>query len=108
LSYIADSQGRPVNGILLRLLTALEDIKETQRVQNSMLQSIMRRMKEKHEQAELPEGLLLPLRTMEELDAFEEKAEDKAFCNAVVSFSFVICVLHKVCDNFIQNLLPPF
>lgn len=72
--------------MLLRILTVLEEVKETQRVHSSMIQSALRRLSDQHEIPELPPGVDLPLRSLEELDIFEEKATEKAFCDAMVSF----------------------
>jgi hypothetical protein len=75
--------------MLLRILTVLEEVKETQRVHSSMIQSALRRLSEQYEPSELPPGVDLPLRSLEDLDAFEEKANEKTFCNAMVSFHWI-------------------
>ena len=87
----AESAGRQSTQLLLRVLTALEHVKETQRVQCGILQSILRRMNERHEPSELPQEAALPLRTMDDFDAFEEMAKDRAFADAVVSCSHNLC-----------------
>jgi hypothetical protein len=76
---------RQANGLMLRVLTVLVDLKETNRVHGSMLQVILRRLNEQHEQAELPSGIDRPLGTLEELDAFEEKAQEKGLRDVMVS-----------------------
>jgi len=48
--------GRNSVGLLVRVLTLLEEVKETQRVHGSMLQSVMRQLSTDKEQPTLPEG----------------------------------------------------
>jgi hypothetical protein len=55
----------------------------------------LRRLNEQHELPELPPGVDLPLRSLEELDTFEQKATEKAFCDALVSFNWTS-------DNYFQ------
>ena len=81
-----DSHERQANGLMLRILTSIEELKETQRIHGSMLQSILRRMNEQHDQHKLPSDVALPLRSLKELRVFEEKAKEKIFCDAMVSF----------------------
>lgn len=72
------------NTMMVRILTVLEELKETQRVHGSMLQSLLRKVNEQQETTELPKDTNLPLSTMEEFDCFEEKAQDSAFQTAMV------------------------
>ena len=82
--------------MLLRILTVLEEVKETQRVHSSMIQSALRHLSDQHELPELPSGVDLPLRSLEELDRFEEKASEKTFFDAMVIFLVLIteCRFH--------------
>ena len=71
--------------MMMQVLSVLSELKESQRVMVSMLQSILRQLDASHDQPELPSDLALPLGSLQELDRFEEKASQKAFFDALVS-----------------------
>lgn len=65
----------------------LEEIKETQRVQGNMLQSVVRKLSASNEHPVLPEGIHFPLKSIAEFEDMEKRAEDVPFSNACVSFA---------------------
>lgn len=73
------------NGILLRVLTVLEDVKETLRVQGSMLASVMRQLSTDKEIPALPDGVHFPIHSEAAFDAFERTATDTSVQKALVS-----------------------
>jgi len=77
-------------------------MQQTQRVHSSNLQAIQHQLAAHPEEATLPEGITLPLKTMKDFDDLEEKLNDDAVKKALVSsFQFqmltVICVL--LCEH---------
>lgn len=83
--------------LILRALTILEEVKETQASHGRAIQSILRQLGNRHDAAEVPEGVSLPLRTATEFDEFEEKVTDQPFQKAMVRteyFTAVNCSLN--------------
>ena len=70
---------------MVKMLSMLTSLTEAQAVQRSMLQSSLRHLQVNHAQPELPANLVLPLRTLDELYSFDEKASQKSFFDAMVS-----------------------
>jgi len=60
-------------------------MRETQRIQGSMMQSILRHLEPQLPNVSLPEGVTLPLTVMSEFDDFEARLNDPAFLKAIVS-----------------------
>ncbi|KAL0968058.1 hypothetical protein UPYG_G00261760 [Umbra pygmaea] len=71
--------------VISRVLTILEDIKETQRIHGTMLSTLLKQRDANTVTAELPEGAHFPINTVPEVEAMEEKLLDTAFLNEVVS-----------------------
>ena len=71
--------------LLVRILTSLENIKDSLKNQSSMLQNILRQGSITVPQS-VPEGVDLPIKSIVELDAVEMKLLDGATEMAVVSF----------------------
>ena len=80
----------------VRQLTLLEEIKETQRIHTSLLQAIMRQLTAVKERGVLPEGIHLPIRTIEEFDNIDKLAANLPFQNALVS----LCIIYANCIVF--------
>lgn len=82
----------------------IEDLKETQRVQGGMLQTLIRQNKV-DSNVSLPQGATatFPLGTVEEFDAMEQKLADPAFASGLVSVYY--CVMHSNCTKCIKCLI---
>ncbi|XP_076748382.1 uncharacterized protein LOC101486720 isoform X2 [Maylandia zebra] len=70
--------------MFVRVLTLLEDIKETQRIQSRMLQSLLKQ-RDGPVAAVLPEGAVFPLRTVADVEVVEQKLIDPVFLKEVVA-----------------------
>ncbi|XP_063356624.1 uncharacterized protein LOC134646697 [Pelmatolapia mariae] len=68
--------------MFVRVLTLLEDIKDTQRVHSRMLQSLLKQP-DGPVDAVLPEGAVFPLRTVADVEALEQKLADPVFLKEV-------------------------
>ncbi len=66
-----------------KLLTILEEVKETQHVHGKMLNVLLK--KQDGSVVEVPEGVVLPLKTQADLEAFDQKLGDHTVMSAVVS-----------------------
>jgi hypothetical protein len=97
--YVFIDSGR--NGILLRVLTVLEDVKETLRVQGSMLASIMRQLSTDKEIPVLPDGVYFPIQSEAAFDEFEKIATDTSVQKALVSSMIILISLY--CKVFLSN-----
>nr|XP_055051218.1 uncharacterized protein LOC129437076 [Misgurnus anguillicaudatus] len=73
------------DSMFARLLTVLEEIKETQKVHGRMLQSLLTQRDATTVRAALPEDTVFPLRTVSDVDAMEQKLSDPTFLNQVVA-----------------------
>ncbi|KAA0702512.1 hypothetical protein E1301_Tti021314 [Triplophysa tibetana] len=62
-------------GMFVRLLTILEEIKETQRVHGRMIQALLTQ-RDGTTVATLPEDIIFPLKTVSDVDAMEQKLAD--------------------------------
>ena len=76
-------------GLMIRMLTMMEELKQTQQVLLSMQQQMLRQMDQREEMQALPEGIDVPLTSMDDFDNFEIKAEDAAFQKAMVNSCIV-------------------
>lgn len=76
-------------GLMIRMLTMMEELKQTQQVLLSMQQQMLRQMDQREEMQALPEGIDVPLTSMDDFDNFEIKAEDAAFQKAMVNSCMV-------------------
>ncbi len=66
-----------------KLLTILEEVKETQHVHGKMLNVLLK--KQDGSVVEVPEGVVLPLKTQADLEALDQKLGDHTVMSAVVS-----------------------
>ncbi|XP_048023088.1 glutamate--tRNA ligase-like [Megalobrama amblycephala] len=66
-----------------KLLTVLEEVKETQRVHGKMLNALLK--KQDGSVLEVPEGVVLPLKTQADLEALDQKLGDRSVMSAVVT-----------------------
>ncbi len=66
--------------LLLKLLSAFEDVKQTQKLHSSMLQSIMKQLQAPSRSVDgtMPENVKFPLATCEDVDALEQHLQDAA------------------------------
>ncbi len=69
--------------MFIKLLTLLEEVKETQRVHSNMLNALLKQ----HDEPlpEDPEGIVFPITTTEDLEAMNEKLQDPRVMSIVVS-----------------------
>lgn len=67
-----------------KLLTIVEEIKETQKVHGKMLNVLLK--KEDASVMEVPDGVVFPLQTQADVEALEEKLGDRSLMSAVVSY----------------------
>ncbi len=72
------------DSVLIRILTALEEIKETQKIHASNIQSVMRMLKASDHVPTLPDDIGLPLTEMKAFDDMEAKLQDASFLSAMV------------------------
>lgn len=59
----------------------LEELKENQKIMMNMIQGVLRAVNGGNVGTSLPEGATFPLKTMEDVDAMEQKLVDPAFLN---------------------------
>ncbi|KAL0148851.1 hypothetical protein M9458_055860, partial [Cirrhinus mrigala] len=64
-----------------KLLTILEEVKETQQVHSKMLNALLK--KQDGSVVEVPEGVVLPLKTQSDLEALDQKLGDRSVMSAV-------------------------
>ncbi len=71
------------SAMFIKLLTLLEEVKETQRVHSNMLNALLKQ----HDEPlpEDPEGIVFPITTTEDLEAMNEKLQDPRLMSIVVS-----------------------
>jgi len=64
--------------MLVRLLSTIEDIRQTQKLHSAQLQSIMKQLQapSRNPQATMPENIKFPLATYEEVDGLEQHLQD--------------------------------
>lgn len=67
-----------------KLLTIVEEIKETQKVHGKMLNVLLK--KQDASVMEVPDGVIFPLQTQADVEALEEKLGGCSLMSAVVSF----------------------
>lgn len=72
------------SSMFIRVLTLLEDIKDTQRVHSRMLQSLLKQ-NDGPVAAVLPAGAVFPLQTVADVEALEQKLSDPVFLKEVVT-----------------------
>ena len=85
--------------MMVQFLSLLGELKESQRIVVSMLQTVLRRFDANDDEQAIPADVSLPLRSLDELNSFEEKASETAFFDAMVSLFIFKCLT-------INNLLP--
>ncbi len=71
-----------------KILTVLEEVKETQRVHGKMLNALLK--KQDRSMVEVPEGVVLPLKTQADLEALDQKLGDRSVMSAVVSLHYML------------------
>ena len=68
----------------VKILAAIEDIRESQRHQNQQLMSIINYLKVEDEGTDLPNDINIPLQTMDALDQLEDTLNDTVKLNVLV------------------------
>lgn len=79
-------------------MSSVEDIRQTQRSQSGVLQSILRRMNSSDEltTARLPADIHLPLQSMNRVEIVEEKLKDSSINQILVSNRFILYAIDFV------------
>ncbi|KAL3999161.1 calcium-binding protein [Sarotherodon galilaeus] len=67
-----------------KVLAIIEEVKETQLVHSKMLNGLLKQ--KNGSVTEVPEGLVLPLKTQDDVEALNGRLEDSSLMSAVVSF----------------------
>ena len=75
---------QPRDSMMVRLLTLLEDIKDTQRVQFRMLQSLVQQRDGTTSRSELLNDARFPLKTVGDVEANEQKLADPIYMKELV------------------------
>lgn len=87
--------------LLLRMLSKMEDMRQTLHVHSSMLQSLLRAQNISGSgSAELPDGVQFPLRTFDDVDNLEARVTDVSLRSAIVS----VIIIHLTLLTF-SNIL---
>jgi len=76
-----------------KILTILEEVKETQSVHGKMLNALLK--KQDGSMVEVPEGVILPLKTQADLEALDQKLGDRSVMSAVVSLYYLLHLRSK-------------
>jgi len=81
------------------VLTALADVRQTQRWQSTALQSILRQLSGSAETGvvEMPEGMSFPVRTFDDIDVVEEKLADSATQKLLVRYASLVNIYCILC-----------
>lgn len=68
------------NKLLLKLLSSVEDVKQTQKLHSSMLQMMLKQVQTpaKNSNAKLPDSIKFPLSSQQDVDNIELNLEDPA------------------------------
>ena len=96
---------------LLRIFTILEDIRESQRVQARTLHSIQQQLSTKTDDTSLPDGIHLPVKSIDEFDDLDAKLQDATLQNALVSSCspyekmFYVDLCNMRLSFYVSNLL---
>lgn len=77
------------DGISIRILSLLEEIKETQRVHGKMIQSLLTQ-RDGNTVAVIPQDILFPLKTVSDVEAMELKLADPTILKEVVCRGFCV------------------
>jgi hypothetical protein len=72
--------------VLLKVLSAMEDIRQTQKIHSAMLQSIQKQLQttSRTEELKLPDNMKFPLSSVEEVDELEKTLSDEAVKKTLV------------------------
>jgi len=75
------------------VLSKLEDVRQTQQWQSTVLQSILRQLTGSAEGkiVQMPEGISFPIKTFDEIDAVEKKLADSSVQKLLVRYG-VCCI----------------
>lgn len=74
-----------INGAMfVKLLTLIEEVKDTQRVHGQMLNTLLK--KDAMPVLEIPDGAVFPLTKVDDVNSMNERLSDTGFMSAVVSF----------------------
>lgn len=69
---------------MIRILTVLEEMKETQRVQNGMLQALLLQNKQKRDPSQLPQDAKFPIKDVATFKVVEQQLQNEDFAKALV------------------------
>jgi hypothetical protein len=71
--------------LLVKILTGLEHVRTTQVTHSKLLNMLLRHGTKALETCDLPDGIILPVNTPEEVETIEVQLQDNCVLNRVVS-----------------------
>jgi hypothetical protein len=73
---------------MMKLLSVVEDIRQTQKVHSAMLQSLQKQLlvKTPVNEGKLPDGIKLPCQSMQDIDLLDSALSVEAVRRTIVSF----------------------
>jgi hypothetical protein len=75
------------NRLLLKVLASLEDVRQTQKLHSTILQTIIANLQANDRcPIELPDGLSLPMETLQDVESIETQIQDSTTKKVLVSF----------------------
>jgi len=86
----------------VKILAAIEDVKDTLRHQNQQLMNIISYLKVEDEEMDLPNDINLPLQTMNALDQLENTVNDSVKMKILVILN-LLSTLHVLHPQYIQS-----
>jgi hypothetical protein len=75
--------------LLIKILSSLEDVRQTLKWHSTMLQATLHHISQNADgvACETPEGMAFPLKTFEDVGTFEQKLADSSTKNMLVGFA---------------------
>ena len=88
------------------MLSKLEDVRQTQQWQSTVLQSILRQLTGSAEGkiVQMPEGISFPIKTFDEIDAVEKKLADSSVQKLLVRYG-ICCIYITVAFPFARLVI---
>jgi hypothetical protein len=92
----------------LKVLTGLEQIRETQTVQGKLLNLLLTTGRKAPAVCQLPTDINLPITTHEEAEALDERMQDNSLLNSLVSifliFHYTSLIIRIKLDDIFQRI----
>ncbi len=90
--------------IFTKILVSLEEIKETQKIHSSILQSLMRQSSQGTMQIDMADVLSLPLKNEDDVNVAEELLQDHIAKQRLVSLLLIDCNMFIRMKCFLTSL----